>query len=297
MSVLEFSRDALSTYGQSGDKSLEYIGIIISCRGVLEKRVYRKNCEAVLKDVSQTPPYKHILQEILPQFYNYDGIKLCDISCSHISSAPTYRVVFKLPKRQTLSDLYKSLEVFFRCIPDNTSYKERLYEQLRSITNERNCHNSPLLQIGTEFDGNHRLRSLKYYISIDSEKADDKNDLLAEFGLNQKHQIICENGYKPIFIGINDTDGIEEHKVYYISKALGFKTASILESTEKLAVSLGWDQMIAFDEFRQLYDMGLYAEGIAIPVHKGEMWRLYFREFTKRLSGRSTAPMNSREGE
>ena len=277
MSVSAFSREALSTYGQSGDKSLEYIGIILSGHGVLEKRVYRKNCEAVLKDVGQAPPYRYILEETFSRFNNYDGIELCDISCSHINAAPAYRAVFKLPKKQPLSDLYRSLEVFFDCIPGNTGYQERLYEQLRSITVERNCLTSPLLQIGAEFDEDRRLRSLKYYVRIDSEQADHKNDA--------RHQIICGNGYKPIFIGINDAGGTEEHKVYYISKSLGFQNAAILEHTEKLAVSLGWDQMITLDEFRQLYDMGLFAEGIAIPIPQRDMWRLYFREFAKRLDG------------
>lgn len=282
MSILELSREALTDYGRFGDESLEYIGIMISSQGILEKRIYRKNSESVLKDVGQRQPYKYILGEILPQFYNYGGIELCDISCSHVNAIQTYRIVFKLPKKQTFGDLYRTLEVFFSCIPNSGSYKERLYGQLSSVSSEFICQSSLLLQIGVEFDGYCKLKSLKYYMNIDNGGEHYKDNLLCEYKFDKEYQIICENGYKPIFIGINDTDGIEEHKLYFISKSLGFKTAGIFECTSNLAVALGWDQVVSLNEFRQLYDMDLFLEGIAFSPHRGGVWRLYFREFAKR---------------
>ncbi len=276
MSAADFCRDAVEKYGRSGDGSLEYIGLILSGDRLIEKRVYRKNCGALLEELRRAEPYRFLLESVFADLLRIRGIALCDVSCNGSRPFPLYRIVFRLPGGMSDSETDEVLAAFFRHLENGDGYRERLKEELRA----RPGGSCGLMQIGAEFDGRGGWNGLKYYRFLDKE-----NVLLRTLGSGREDRIrtVCGHGYEPAFLGVNDTGSRRERKLYFISTAIGFKNAGMLERTLSAAGILGWDRAVSKEEFGQLDDLGVYAEGIAMSLQEPEIWRLYYREY---LTGR-----------
>lgn len=90
------------------------------------------------------------------------------------------------------------------------------------------------------------------------------------------HAAICANGFKPAFIGVNDDGAAQEVKLYYITKALGFKTAYLTDHMNSLAAALGLEAVLPVPVLEEILDLGLYPEGLALSLQEERMVRLYF---------------------
>ncbi len=279
--TLDFCRNALKAYGESGDCTLEYIGINLIENEISEQRVYRKKTPILMDLIDKEGPYAYILEDLMKSFAQKKSISLCDVSQSLAHGCQTFRAVFSLPKKQNREDATRDINDFFACISGDASYRERFEEKFLKYDN---CSEtvSPLLQIGVEVDCHHQLRGIKYYFRIRDFSSLEGFDMSWKDITGWQCRKLCEGDYKPIFIGINDYGGAIEEKVYFISKAVGFKKTDVLENQKKLAKAFGW--MISEDILDGLYEMNLYPEGIALSAQE-HTWRLYFREFLKRGNG------------
>lgn len=276
--TLDFCKSALIAHGTLGDQTLEYIGISLKENKIAEHRIYQQKTPLLMEQLKNEKLYAYLLEDLMGPFYQKETVSLCDISQSFALGEQTFRAVFKFPKKQNKAAAERDIHGFFSCLPDCAGYRERLTENLLKYEDSSGTV-SPLLQIGVELDHSYRLRGIKYYLRIQDfafiKDLDPGWQGLPEQWCNR----LGEGGYKPIFVGINDYDGVLEEKLYFISKSVGFKKPEILESQKMLAKDFDWK--ISEEVFDGLYAMNLYAEGIAFCTQDCA-WRLYFREFMAR---------------
>lgn len=288
--TLDFCKRVLNAHGTQADQTLEYIGISLKDNEITEHRLYQQKTPLLTEQLRNDPLYAYLLEELMGSFYRKQTIRLCDISKSFALGEQTFRAVFKFPKKQQKSEAAQDIHDFFSCLSGSDEYRKRLTENLLKFEDPSGSV-SPLLQIGVELNRSYRLRGIKYYLRM--RDFSFLKDLDPDWqGLpEQRHNQLSECGYKPIFVGINDYDGTMEKKLYFISKAVGFKKPEILESQKTLANAFGWN--IPEEVFNGLHEMNLYAEGIAFCAQNGT-WRLYFKEFMPRQQ--SSISANEREG-
>lgn len=271
MDTYGFFKNALESYGSSGDESLEYIAIIFSGDKVIEKRLYRKNSPALMKDIANVEPYSGILTDIFSDFLSVDGVKLCDVSKK---ADEHFRTVFKLSDNMSESEKRDIINRFFLHIKNADRFKKSMEQELAMWGN-----NASLFQIGAEFEQDYTVNGIKYYIRT------DENNLVPKELIGDRENIIsaiCREYYKPIFAGVNDSENEKERKLYFISKAIGFRSREILKHIENLAETFNWYKAIPKADFESLDLLGVYPEGIAIPLREPFVWRIYFREYLKR---------------
>ena len=293
--LIKYAESILKEHGYFGDKSFEYIGVLLKNGIIYDRRLYLKNGAAVSQIITTTEPYKTMVKKIMHRFILREDVAICDISTIEIDEEPTYRMIFKLPKKQSIDELYELIGDFFYSYEthESLSYRERIISNILNFNAKSETKISPLMQIGIELNKNCELVAVKYYLRL--EKANKKDIVMVEQAkqflcsvvkgdnigaciscASEKSIFISDNGYRPIFIGINDKNGAETHKIYFISKAFGFQVQNILKDTKTLSDTFAWNDSLPFYEFEQLYKLSLFVEGIALSVQHLDEWHLYF---------------------
>lgn len=276
--MIDFFNRALKLYGKTGDQSFECIGVNFTSAGLEELRVYRQKSPALLAAVQKEPPYSYILGEILRPFYEKEHVHLCDISQKCLHGETAFRVIFSIPRTQTVEEAQADLLDFFACFPNSAEFKERGSEQLDKYRNSHPNYPSPLMLFGAEFDEQYRLQGIKYYMRLQDYRflktLDEKWSGSPEELCNR----ICDREYRPIFVGINDSGNSLEEKLYFTFKSTGVWRPEILEKNQALCHHMGWEHVLSHNRLKSLYDAGLYLGGLALSL-QSDMWRVYFREF------------------
>ena len=283
---LDQCKDAISIYGKNGDTSLEYIGVILCNNQIANFRVYRKRCDSVLKHINTIEPYHTMHTKYLKGFTDKSGVKLCDISQDHLSHEHVFRMMYKLPKTLTHEDSTLYIEKFFSSYPDSP-YSIEIQSNVNHFSQITQCVQSPLLQLGIEFDKDCHLLGVKYYLAF--HELEHCNRFLASYSKKNSLPLafaetvsqICKNNFTPIFLGINNHKDKIESKLYFISKAFGHQIQNILPVSITLANTLGWNKALPQQDLEDLYSMGMYIEGIAISLHHADKWRLYINSLPR----------------
>ena len=261
----------LSAYGRQGDRSLEYVGLTVDrAAKTIKSRIYRR-------DGSDTPfadrlsaPYRDLFARFAP-FTALPGVQLCDVSDGRRDGAVTQRLIFKLPKHMDRAQETAVAEAFFAAAGAGPGLEQgvrtRLYARL-----DAGC---TLYQLGAECAGKD-VCAFKYYLHAAPERI--PGGVAVPDAVQRDHAAICENGFKPAFIGVNDDGTAAEEKLYYITKALGFKTAWLADNMKRLSAALGLDALLSAQVLDEMLEAGLYLEGLALSLQEEDRVRLYFTE-------------------
>lgn len=290
MMVMQFAKQALLQYGPDGDRSFEYLGIVVDYQHVLEKRIYHIENPDAVKAIYKIEPYCSILARSFPSFAERKDVRMCDFSVDQTTTPPLYRIVFYVPKC-TLKQEANSMREHFSRVFNKSKYWERMTNAINEYSNAGMLSDSVPAQIGVAGDGDGNLFSVKYYVRWSKELHEKEAYLSAMRRLlsdQQYHKIgqmtsvLFQHNFRPAFLGINDTEGCEEKKQYFISKSVSVSSDRLLRLQISLIQSLGYDKVLTEEEIRALFQMGLYVQGVALSETDTDVVRFYFNILKKR---------------
>ena len=279
MKVIDFIDESIKKYGKLGDSSFEYIGLSINKGAISKQNVYRKKNDNLMNELFCKYPYKNIIERFSDLLGN-GYIDVCDISAAEKNGRNTFRIIFEICN---ICDQSVLLDKFFSKIKNGEYYKNSLINIIKELKIKTSYESVRLFLIGIECDDECNISAIKYYIWM-AEIYDDiinGNIVINEFAGFQDQRIIdiCkkikESNYRPILWGINDENGIKEHKLYFKSEAFGFQTSNIVKNTNEIMRYIGCDLVIDESITEELFIKDLFVEGIGISFEKTDMFRLY----------------------
>lgn len=275
--MIDFCTNAVNIYGKTGDQSLECIGFNFTGEGLVNLRIYRQRGPALMAHLQKEAPYSHMLGEILQPFCQREHIHLCDVSPDDSQNNKTYRVMFKLPRSQSLEETTEDVNAFFACFPGSEEFRKEAFCRIEKYTDPSAEFRSPLFVIGAEFNENCELQGAKYYMRLSGFDFLTNIDRQWRGRPEELCRRISHENYKPAFVGINDFGDRLEEKLYFTSKSLEYKRPQVLEKEKLLVRAMGWEHIFSDDLLTQFYDMGLNVGGFAFSL-QSDLWRVYFRE-------------------
>ncbi|MGN0379283.1 MAG: hypothetical protein ACI4EU_06820 [Butyrivibrio sp.] len=288
MNICDYAGQVIRKYGIQGDNSFEYVGVNIRQESQAQLKLYQKTSPKITAALRNTMPYCCILENLLPDFTNYKGIKICDFSRSTFDGEDSYRIVFSMPQQLKVQELNQYLSSFFKNV-NFSSTKELLEDNIDLVCKSLCINESPLMQIGLETGQNGRVLCIKYYlrlrfntvgpmnftpntaklVSTISNHTCDENIVL------RRVEFLKAHGFNPIFVGVNTFGKFQETKLYFISDAFGFQTKNVINHTAAIASEYGFSNILTQKEIETLFSMGLYVQGIAFSLEKQSEWKLY----------------------
>lgn len=289
MSLIDFVNSSIAKYGQNGDRSFEYVGILIRNATVCDKRIYRKSCESVTNLIQDKEPFKLTINKTLKKFIGCTGVQLCDVSFDESNGEIISRIVYKIPGNLSHLQLQMYVNNFF-CDFTDFSYKSRVIANIRSFIDMNVGANTPLIQIGVEINKHGEIIGIKYYLQFAKQKYLKENidqallytNFISNNSFVKQISSICVNNYEPVFVGINDRGGIEEQKIYFRSRAFGHQTHNILMNSNNLHDVLGWKEALSKSDIQNLWDRNLFIEGIALSLQNKDEWRIYINALPRK---------------
>lgn len=275
---------AVRAYGRHGDRSLEYVGLVIGRDHRIDRKIYRFCAEQDMDRSMEKAVWDTYFQEMSSRY----PMRICDISKGANSEVPTFRMVVVPKEPLSLEQTFALAETCLDYVPVNV--KKRFLDNIRNFHTMFHTADSPLIQLGVEVDAQSRYIGLKYYLQFADTRAnppihslwasqEGEGDAAEMEALTAK---ICECDYAPIFLGVNDDDTCYESKLYFVSKLFG-RTLCQKVHTQITALCL------ALHLKKQLYaalvyaadELHLYPEGVAISAN-GRI-RLYLKEIPAKL--------------
>ena len=234
-------------------------------------------------------PFSDVICNNLKEFFELDGVKLCDISIDHTQKSSVYRIIFSLPVFTSSIFEQDYIDTFFQRF-DFEPYKLRLMKKIKSICNQNTATQARIFQLGIEMNFEGRILGIKYYLDYGTGTIEDKTDRFSSYierssptSVKQIMDKINSNGYYPVFIGVNDHLGVEEQKLYFRSRAFGHQISDIIMQQITISKACGWNTALTPTILKEMWDMNLYIEGLALSFEKPNEWRLYFSNLPRRV--------------
>lgn len=292
MSLITYLKESIAEYGNVGDGSFEYVGINIINNNIANKKTYRR---PIQRNKDLGIGYPAINAQIFNEFKKINPrITVCDFSKSYFRNIESERVVFAIPQHISVNNESEIISAFFNFLTLD-SVKEKLFDDLEIVKKYIRMNYSPLMQLGTECDLFGNCLSVKYYISIkDSVEKNNgygfkQQSVISRICPNNTYSLleerintICNNDFCPIFIGTNSDGTYSENKLYFIHSYMN-RDYDLLSAMEKLISDFGIENAITIEDVKNIINLGLYVEGIALSFNDCDLIRLYFNYIPKNI--------------
>ena len=282
--IINYVDNAIQKYGKHGDGSFEFIGINISKK--IDYKIYRKSSVDILCELNKTVPYNKIFDLVSDDYLIQNNMKICDFSKSFLNSTETFRVVFKVDKNLSQKDEHKCIETFLKKI-HGEKYFSRIMHCIKNIEADLLTNSSVLMQLGVEVNTDGQLLGIKVYANINRDLFMHSNcdtvkmlESITSSDINAKQiseiiNHIVEQEYNPLFIGINFYEDNYETKLYFGSKVFGFDTKGVIAQSNNILSKNKLNMFITEENIKDLYDKGVFIQGIAFTLEKEIKWKLY----------------------
>lgn len=291
MIVRDFVKQAYERYGDPGDGTLEYAGVSIS-GGIKELRVYRKKFSKADAGGTDRVVFDRLLALFDP-ILSENGARVCDYSTRSIGHDKAYRIIFLLPADPSPAELKLTIDRF----AERLNAGERLsglFDTAERFRVAAGLKALPLWQVGAEVLNDMTPVSVKYYLLFDKAGIDAGSlpamlkDLIQALDfpisgedfekLARDSLILYQNGFAPVFFGVNDSFTEKEVKLYFKSHALGYRPRELLSRTKLLGDKLGWSAAFSDGEIDEILGMKFHLAGAAASLNDPSLWRLYLEK-------------------
>ena len=290
--LTDYAKKIISDYGINGDNSFEYLGVNIERTMAL--KVYRKISEDAYQYLASTEPYCSVLGSLSQKFLSENNLTICDFSNGMLGDIETFRIVFILDSNFTIKETEKCVTDFLTRI-GGEAYLSKIIKTTNEIQKILKTDKSILMQLGIEVDEKGCLLGIKYYVGIKLNTISPPNDKVLEIlsgvtgdlynknKVGSKIEFLVQQEFAPIFIGVNLYGEIKEVKLYFISKAFGFRTKHVVEHTSEIMKKYRLDDFVSEEDVNDLYKMDLFVRGIAIDISDTNKWRLYINALPRKM--------------
>ena len=289
-----FFKNSLTVHGLSGDRTLEFIGLVIKGVSVIEARIYN-----TLDDTA------HFSEDWHESLWNkYFGrmserlpIKICDTSVSETEDEPLYRMNVIIRSNASINTIKELSDRYL--LFAGAKERERFTKSCSLVKNHIGFNAAVLMQLGVEADKELNYKKLKYYLSLRKDiykrpgYSGKMSDLLHSFcQLYQKTPNKAEKmlmdiqdcGYYPSFIGVNDCGADSEIKLYFVSGLFGSSLKKdALVQAQKLCKVLALNGETGELTAQAPLRLNIYPMGIAVSFEEDPLIRLYFKEIPEKL--------------